>query len=163
MKKIINIKVNGIPYEVAVEPDMTLVDMLRNELGITGVKKGCDEGDCGACTVLLDDKPIASCTYLAIMADNKEIITIEGIKQGDMLHPLQQAFIDAFAVQCGFCSPGMILTAMAMLKEIPDPTDEEIMDYMRGNLCGCTGYVKIMDAVHLAVKRMNENTDGMEV
>lgn len=163
MKKIINVTVNGISYEVAVEPDMTLVDMLRNELGITGVKKGCDEGDCSACTVLLNDKPVASCTYLAIMANNKEIVTIEGVKQGDVLHPLQQAFIDAFAVQCGFCSPGMILTAMALLKENPDPTDEEIMDYMRGNLCRCTGYVKIIDAVHLAVERTKANADGMEV
>ncbi|MDO4487358.1 MAG: (2Fe-2S)-binding protein [Bacillota bacterium] len=162
MKKIINIKVNGIPYEVLVNPDMTLVDLLRDELGITGVKKGCDEGDCGACTVLIDNKAVASCTYLAVMADNKEITTIEGIKNGDDLHPLQQAFIDAFAVQCGFCTPGMILTTIALLNENPNPTEDEIIDYLRGNLCRCTGYVKILDAIKLAIERMAADNEKQE-
>lgn len=162
MKKIINIKVNGIPYEVLVNPDMTLVDLLRDELGITGVKKGCDEGDCGACTVLIDNKAVASCTYLAVMADNKEITTIEGIKNSDDLHPLQQAFIDAFAVQCGFCTPGMILTTIALLNENPNPTEDEIIDYLRGNLCRCTGYVKILDAIKLAIERMAADNEKQE-
>lgn len=162
MKKIINIKVNGIPYEVLVNPDMTLVDLLRDELGIRGVKKGCDEGDCGACTVLIDNKAVASCTYLAVMADNKEITTIEGIKNGDDLHPLQQAFIDAFAVQCGFCTPGMILTTIALLNENPNPTEDEIIDYLRGNLCRCTGYVKILDAIKLAIERMAADNEKQE-
>lgn len=156
MKQVINITVNSVPYEAFVSPDMTLVDLLRENLKITGVKKGCDEGDCGACTVLLNGKPVASCTYLAVMADKKEIITIEGVKNGDVLHPLQQAFIDAFAVQCGFCTPGMILTAIALLDENPNPTDDEIIDYLRGNLCRCTGYVKIIDAIKLAVSRISD-------
>lgn len=162
MKKLIRLNVNGIPYDVAVEPNMTLLDALRDELHITGVKKGCDEGDCGACTVLLNGKVIASCTYLAIMADGKDIITIEGVKQGALLHPLQQAFVDAFAVQCGFCTPGMILSAIALLEENPHPSEEEIRDYLRGNLCRCTGYIKIIDAINLAAERMAQQIDRRE-
>ena len=162
MKKIIRLNVNGIPYDVAVEPSMTLLDALRDELHITGVKKGCDEGDCGACTVLLNGAVIASCTYLAVMADGKDIITIEGVKQGDLLHPLQQAFIDAFAVQCGFCTPGMILSAIALLEENPHPSEDEIRDYLRGNLCRCTGYIKIIDAINLAAERMAKQLERRE-
>lgn len=162
MKKLIQLNVNGISYEAAVEPSMTLLDALREELHITGVKKGCDEGDCGACTVLLDGKTVASCTYLAVMAEGKEIITIEGVKQGDLLHPMQQAFIDAFAVQCGFCTPGMILSAIALLSENPKPSEEEIRDYLRGNLCRCTGYIKIIDAINLAAEKMAQQVSGKE-
>lgn len=162
MKKLINLTVNGTSYDVIVTPEMTLVDLLRNELNITGVKKGCDEGDCGACTVLLDGKAVASCTYLAVMADNKKIVTIEGIREGNNLHPLQQAFIDAFAVQCGFCTPGMILTTLSLLEENPNPSEDEIVDYLRGNLCRCTGYIKIIDAINLAVKNMDKQLKSTE-
>lgn len=161
MKQTITVTVNGIQYEKTVSPELTLVDFLREHLEMTGVKKGCDAGDCGACTVLIDGMAIASCTYLAVMADKKEIITIEGVRQGDLLHPVQQAFIDAFAVQCGFCTPGMIMSTIALLNENPDPTEDEIIDYLRGNLCRCTGYVKIIDAINLAAKRIAEmNREG---
>jgi len=163
MKRLVRLNVNGIPYEIAIEPSMTLLDALRDELHITGVKKGCDEGDCGACTVLLDGKVVASCTYLAVMADGKNIITIEGVKRGDLLHPMQQAFIDAFAVQCGFCTPGMILSAIALLEENAHPSEDEIRDYLRGNLCRCTGYIKIIDAINIAAEKMAEQLQEKEV
>jgi aerobic-type carbon monoxide dehydrogenase small subunit (CoxS/CutS family) len=137
-------------YEAASEPGMTLVDLLREELGFTGVKKGCDDGDCGACTVLIDGKTAASCTTLAIDVQGSSITTFEGVKQGKNLHPVQQAFIDAFALQCGFCTPGMILSVIALLGENPNPSEDEIRDYLRGNICRCTGYTKIIDAVNLA-------------
>lgn len=150
MKTIVSLQVNGNTYEVAIVPGATLVDVLRLELGMTGVKKGCDDGDCGACTVLLEGKPIASCTTLAIDVQNKPIITIEGIAKGGQLHPVQQAFIDQAAVQCGYCTPGMILSCIALLEENSNPTEAEIRDYLRGNICRCTGYVKIVEAVNQA-------------
>lgn len=154
MKQIMHFNVNKIPYEIAVDPTKTLLEVIREDLGLTGTKRGCDEGDCGACTVLIDGKARSSCTTLAVEVQNCEIITIEGVKQGDLLHPVQQAFIDAFAIQCGFCTPGMIMSAIALLSENPDPTDEEIRDYMRGNICRCTGYDGILKAVHLAADNM---------
>lgn len=150
MKRIIELNVNGIVHELAVEPNAVLADVLREELRLVGVKKGCDDGDCGACSVLCDGKVIPSCTTLACEVEGKKIITIEGVKQGDQLHPVQQAFIDCFAVQCGFCTPGMILAIIALLDENPDPTEEEMRDYLRGNICRCTGYIKIIDAVNEA-------------
>lgn len=156
MKQIMTFHVNGMEYTAAVEPNTTLVDVLREELRFTGVKKGCDDGDCGACSVLLDGKVIPSCTTLACEVQGREIITIEGVKQGNLLHPVQQAFIDCFALQCGFCTPGMILAVIALLDENPDPTEEEIRDYLRGNICRCTGYTKIIDAVNQAKEMLRK-------
>jgi carbon-monoxide dehydrogenase small subunit len=155
MKQIMTFNINGDTYELAVNPGETLVNVLREQLGLTGTKKGCDDGDCGACSVLVDGKVVASCTTLACEVQNKEIITIEGIYSlNGGLHPVQQAFIDSFAIECGFCSPGMILTTIALLNENPNPTEYEIRDYMRGNLCRCTGYKKIVEAVFAAQKLM---------
>jgi aerobic carbon-monoxide dehydrogenase small subunit len=147
LKQLIHITVNNEPLELAVEPYWTLLDTLRDQLGLTGAKKGCDRGDCGACTVLLDGKPITSCMMLAVQADGHRIITIEGLRSGGRLHPLQQAFVDHGAVQCGFCTPGMILAAVALLDENPHPTEMQVREAMAGNLCRCTGYAKIVDAV----------------
>lgn len=145
--KTIKCTVNGSPLEVTVEPGETLLEMIRNRLGLTGAKRGCEVGECGACTVLVNDEPIASCLYLACWADGKEILTIEGLAPEGKLSPLQQSFIDEGAVQCGFCTPGMILAAHALLKENPNPTEEEIKRGLAGNLCRCTGYRNIIRAV----------------
>ena len=150
MKQIMQFNINGQDYEIAAEADLTLVDLLREELGMTGVKKGCNDGDCGACTVLVDGKAVASCTTLAVTVQGRKILTVEGLMQGGKLHPVQQAFVDAFAIQCGFCTPGMVLATIALLNDNPDPTEAEIRDYLRGNICRCTGYTKIIDAVRLA-------------
>ena len=149
MIQVVKLHVNGVDYNLALDTRTTLVDALRDHLGLTGVKKGCDEGECGACTVLLDGDAIASCTYLAVEAEGHDIVTIEGLADPGTgeLHPVQQAFIDCFAVQCGFCTPGMILAATALLNHYPDPTEDEIRDVMRGNICRCTGYTKIVDAI----------------
>jgi aerobic carbon-monoxide dehydrogenase small subunit len=143
----IGLVVNGQEYQVAVEGSETLLDCLRDRLGLTGTKKGCDQGDCGACTVLIDGRPVNSCLVLACEAAGKEITTIEGLSRDGVLHPLQEAFIRHNAVQCGFCTPGMILTAAALLKENPRPSEGEIRRYLQGNLCRCTGYSKIVEAV----------------
>ena len=153
MKRLIQMTVNGEPSELAVEPWRTLLDVLRDDLGLTGVKKGCDRGDCGACTVLFDGKPVTSCMMLAVQAADHEIVTIEGLTHlTGALHPLQQAFIDHGAIQCGFCTPGMILAAAALLEENPHPSAEEVREAIAGNLCRCTGYVKIVDAVLAAAE-----------
>jgi aerobic carbon-monoxide dehydrogenase small subunit len=151
-KHRIQFKVNEKDYDLLVEPSRSLLDLLRYDLGLTGTKKGCDEGDCGACTVILNGKAVTSCLVLAVEIDGASITTIEGLHQGDGLHPIQQAFVDSGAVQCGFCTPGMILTTKALLDEIPDPSEEEIKHYLAGNLCRCTGYIKIFDAVSRAVQ-----------
>jgi carbon-monoxide dehydrogenase small subunit len=155
MKQRIRLKVNGAPYEVFVEPWKTLLDVLREEIGLTGVKSGCEEGECGACTVLVDGKAVNSCLMLAPRAQGKEIVTIEGLEGEEGLHPLQQAFVEHFAVQCGFCTPGMILSAKALLDKTPHPTEEEVRVALSGNLCRCTGYVKIIEAVLAASKKMD--------
>ena len=147
MKKPLKLKVNGEEYEVYAEPWKVLRDVLRDELELTGVKEGCTTGNCGACTVLLDGKAVKSCLVLASQAVDKYIVTIEGLSSNGKLHPLQQAFIDHFAVQCGFCTPGMILSAKALLDENPNATEEDIKHGLHGNLCRCTGYVKIVEAV----------------
>jgi len=156
IKELANFKVNGRLYEVIIEPHMLLIDVLRDKLGLTGIKYACGTGDCGACTVLVDGKPILSCLTLAVTAKNKNILTIEGLAQGNTLHPIQQAFIDHGAVQCGFCTPGMILMAKALLDENPTPTREDIKTALGGNLCRCTGYVKIVDAVLDAAERIRK-------
>ena len=155
MKQLIHMTVNGEPVELAVEPYRTLLDVLRDDLDLTGAKKGCDRGDCGACTVLLDGKPVTSCMMLAVQADGCRITTIEGLRTDGRLHPLQQAFVDHGAVQCGFCTPGMVLAAIALLDENPHPTEGQVREAIAGNLCRCTGYAKIVDAV-LAVARVAE-------
>jgi 4-hydroxybenzoyl-CoA reductase subunit alpha len=153
MKNLITLKVNGLAYEVAVKPGTTLLDLLREELRLTGTKKGCELGDCGACTVILDGKPVNSCLVLALEADGRDVTTIEGIAQGNELHPIQQAFVEKGAIQCGYCTPGMILRTKALLDEVPDPSEEEIKKALSGNLCRCTGYTKIIWAVEAAKHR----------
>jgi carbon-monoxide dehydrogenase small subunit len=155
MKQEIELKVNGEIYEVYVEPWKTLLDVLRDEIGLTGVKSGCEEGECGVCTVLVDGKAVNSCLILAPQAQGKEITTIEGLERKEGLHPLQQAFVDHFAVQCGFCTPGMLLSAKALLDKNPHPTEEEVRVALSGNLCRCTGYVKIVEAVLAASGKGN--------
>ncbi len=147
MKQLIELKINGETCEVAVQPHRTLLEVLREELGLTGAKKGCDEGDCGACTVLIEGEAVCSCLVLAVEAQGKEITTIEGLAQGTKLHPIQEAFVNYGAIQCGFCTPGMILSAKALFDKNPNPTEEEIRMAIAGNLCRCTGYVKIIEAI----------------
>jgi len=147
LKRVIDLRINGEVREVVVEPRTTLLHVLREELGLTGTKEGCSAGDCGACTVLMDGKPVSSCLVLAVEAEGKEITTIEGLGQNGRIHPLQQAFLDRHAVQCGFCTPGMILTSKALLDRNPLPTEGEVREAISGNLCRCTGYVKIVEAV----------------
>jgi len=154
MKQLIQLKVNGQINDVEVQPWWTLLEVLRERLYLTGTKKGCDRGDCGSCTVLIDGTAKLSCLMLAVEAQGKDILTIEGLAKGDELHPLQQAFIETGAVQCGFCTPGMILAAKALLDRNPKPTEEEVKEGLSGNLCRCTGYVKIFDAVLAAGKKM---------
>jgi len=148
------LNVNKINYNVAVEPQRTLVEVLRDTLGLTGTKKSCNEGECGACTVLMDGKPAASCLVLALDAQGKEITTIEGLSEGEKLHPIQEAFVKHAAIQCGFCTPGMVLSAKALLDENPDPTATEVRKGISGNLCRCTGYQQIVDAILAASQAM---------
>lgn len=152
MKHSVELRVNGEKIRLSVEGDQTLLDFLREQLSLTGTKKGCDQGDCGACTVLVDGQPLNSCLVLAVEAADRDITTIEGLGHDDKLHPLQQTFIDYDAVQCGFCTPGMIVTATALLNENPNPTDDEIRHYLQGNLCRCTGYSQIVQAVLAAAR-----------
>jgi carbon-monoxide dehydrogenase small subunit len=147
MKRIITLQVNGDEFEVLTEVNKTLLEVLREDLGLTGTKRGCDVGACGACTVLIDGKPQLSCLTLAMAVQGKEIITIEGLAQRGELHPLQKAFVEKGAIQCGFCTPGMILTAKAFLDEHPHPSEREVKRAISGNLCRCTGYVKILEAI----------------
>ena len=157
-KQIIKLTVNGRPYELLIAPNVTLVDVLRNELDLTGTKCNCRAGECGACTVLIDGKATLSCLILAITAQGKSITTIEGLADGNSLHPVQKAFVDYGAIQCGFCTPGMILTAKAFLDETPEPTCEEVKLALSGNLCLCAGYVKIFDAVMAAAETVRKES-----
>jgi len=147
MKKLINLTINDQHYEVAVEPNQTLVDLLRYQLRLTGTKKGCEMGDCGSCTVILDGKAVNSCLVLALQADGRSIQTIEGLETGEGLHPVQEAFVEKGAIQCGFCSSGMILSAKNLLDQKSNPSETEIRRALAGNLCRCTGYQKIIEAV----------------
>lgn len=155
-KVTITLKVNGTNYEVQTKPAATLLSLLRDELELTGTKDGCQEGECGTCTVLLDGVPVNSCLTLAAQCNGKEVVTIEGIAINGSLHPVQQAFVESGAIQCGFCTPGMILSAVALLDRIPSPSDIEIRTALAGNLCRCTGYNKIIDAVTLAAEEMRD-------
>jgi carbon-monoxide dehydrogenase small subunit len=155
-KEIATFKINGRSYEAIITPNMTLSELLREKLDLTGTKYACGVGECGSCTVLVDGKPTLSCSTLAIAVRNKDILTIEGLAKGTELHPIQQAFIDTGAMQCGFCSPGMIMMSKALLEENPKPTREEVKEGLGGNLCRCTGYVKIIDAVMAAAETMRK-------
>jgi carbon-monoxide dehydrogenase small subunit len=152
-KYLLKMKVNGSPIKIMINPCETLLDVLREELGLTGTKEGCGEGECGACTVLMNGMAVNSCLVLAPQADGKEIVTIEGLAQNGDLDPLQEAFIKAGAVQCGFCTPGMIMAAKAIMLRNPKPTEEEVKVSISGNLCRCTGYKKIIQAIELVAGR----------
>jgi len=154
----IRLTVNGKEHEREVDAETRLLDLLREDLHLTGTKEGCGEGECGACTVLIDGRPVNSCLVLALQADGADVLTIEGLAGGGKLHPIQQAFVDAGGVQCGFCTPGFIMSVFALLRDTPDPSDEEIRTALEGNLCRCTGYEKILGAVRLAAERMQEGS-----
>ncbi|HJL70044.1 MAG: (2Fe-2S)-binding protein [Anaerolineales bacterium] len=160
MKLLVSLNVNGQTYDLAVAPQRTLLEVLRENVRLTGTKCGCDDGDCGACTVLLDGVPVTSCLVLAVDGQDKAITTIEGLAVDGELHPLQQAFIDYGALQCGFCTPGLILAAKYLLEQNPNPTDEEIRFGLAGNLCRCTGYVQVLEAV--AACRVNDGAAVQE-
>ena len=149
-------KVNGNHVEREIPPNRLLVDFLRDDLGLTGTKKGCEEGECGACTVLMNGKAVVSCLIPAVKADGAEILTVEGVAGEAELHPIQQAFLEEGAVQCGYCIPGMVLSAKALLDENPDPTAEEVKKGISGNLCRCTGYTKIVRAIQVASERIQK-------
>ena len=152
MKQLITLTVNGVTHEVAIEPRQSLLQVLREELHLTGTKEGCSEGECGACTVILDGRTVDSCLIFGLEAHGREVVTIEGVAQGEQLHPLQKAFAEYGGVQCGFCTPGMILAAKALLDSNPPPTEAEIRRGISGNLCRCTGYVKIVEAINAAAQ-----------
>ncbi|MBF0549152.1 MAG: (2Fe-2S)-binding protein [Deltaproteobacteria bacterium] len=160
MKQVITLNVNGAPYAVAVYPSQTLNEVLREELNLTGVKLGCGSGDCGACTVLVDGLAVSSCLSLAVDMEGKAITTVEGLApSGEVLHPIQESFIEKGAIQCGFCTAGMEMSAFHLLKYNPSPTEAEIKEAISGNLCRCTGYVKIIEAIADAGHKM-ANTGG---
>ncbi len=150
VKQLVELMVNNESHELAVEPQTTLLEVLRNDLGLTGTKEACGTGECGSCTVLIDGRPMLSCLTLALDCSNLDIVTIEGLAEGERMSPIQQAFQDCGAIQCGFCTPGMMLSATALLEETPCPTEEEIKKALEGNLCRCTGYNKIIEAVKRA-------------
>jgi carbon-monoxide dehydrogenase small subunit len=157
----ISITVNGSRESVSVPANMTLLQLLREGLALTGTKNGCEAGECGACTVLVDGEPVNSCMMLAVEADGCTVLTVEGLSQGDGLSPLQQAFVDHNAVQCGFCTPGMLMSATALLQRNPRPNEEQIKEAMVGNLCRCTGYVRIIDAVKAASEVDHDQKGGV--
>lgn len=157
-KNTITLTVNGEVHEILVKPNTSLLDVLRNELDLTGTKRGCDTGDCGACTVIMDGKAVDACLVLAMKADGRNIVTIEGLANGNKLDPIQQAFLEKGAVQCGFCTPGMALSTKALLDKNPNPTKEEIKAGIAGNLCRCTGYTKIIEAIQTASQKMSEGS-----
>ncbi len=154
MRRLCVLTVNGETFERAISSSATLLEVLRDDLALTGTKRGCDSGDCGACTVLCDGEPILSCITLALAVEGRAITTIEGVAERGELHPLQRAFDEEGAVQCGYCTPGMILSSKSLLAKNPDPSRQEIAEALSGNLCRCTGYSRIVEAVHVAAKRM---------
>lgn len=158
MKKLINLNINGKDHELAVSPNQTLADVIRGEIGLTGTKKGCEVGECGACTVIMDGKPVTSCLVLAVQANGRTILTIEGMETDKGLHPLQQVFVDKGAIQCGYCTSGMILSAKALLDRNAHPDESEIRMAISGNLCRCTGYQKIVEAIKSVSEYKNERS-----
>ena len=160
MERIIRLNVNDEMREVIVRPGESLLDVLRNKLGLTGTKEGCNEGDCGACTVIMDGRAVNACLVFAVEAEGRKIMTIEGLSEGPELHPLQDSFVKNGGFQCGYCTPGMLMSAKAFLDEHPDPTDEQIRRGISGNLCRCTGYVKIVDSIRSAARVINGGADN---
>ena len=154
MKQEIELKVNGEVFRIKVETHRTLLEVLRETLGLTGTKEMCNKGDCGGCTVMIDGRPVLSCLTLAIEAQGRDILTIEGLAKGYELHPIQQAFVDHGAIQCGYCSPGFIMSAKALLDRNPNPTEDEIKEGISNNICRCTGYVQIVEAIQAAAEIM---------
>lgn len=150
----IRLTVNGKDYELEVKPSATLLEVIRNDLGLTGTKEGCGVGECGACTVIMEDQAVNACLILAVEANDKSITTIEGLANGDKLHPIQEAFVEVGGLQCGFCTPGMILSTKVLLDNNQDPTDQEIRKGLEGNFCRCTGYTKIVESVKVAAQKM---------
>ena len=150
MPELVTLRVNGVEYPLAIEPERTLLTVLREEIGLTGAKEGCDDSECGACMVLIDGRPLNSCSYLAIQAVGREVTTVEGLSEGPRLAALQEAFLAEGGVQCGFCTPGMVISASALLSRDPDPSEAAIREGLAGNLCRCTGYQKILRAVRRA-------------
>lgn len=153
-KRMISLVVNGDTIDAVVKDNMTLLDFLRDEMGLTGTKKGCEQGECGACTVQIDGLPVNSCSTLAVECDGHEVTTIEGVVKDGKLHPIQKQFIDKWALQCGYCTPGMIMSAKSLLESNPHPTELEIREAIEGNLCRCTGYAKIVEAIEAAAAEM---------
>jgi carbon-monoxide dehydrogenase small subunit len=147
MKKIIHLTINELDHEIAVEPNITLADLLRYDLKLTGTKKGCDTGDCGACTVIMNGDPVNSCLVLAVQANGSRIETVEGLSTDEGIHPIQKAFVEKGAIQCGYCTPGMIMSTKSLLDKNPNPDEQEIREGISGNLCRCTGYTKIFEAI----------------
>lgn len=159
-KKKVSIRIHGVSYTHEVEPRLLLVHYLRDVLGLTGAHIGCETSICGACTVLLDGMAVKSCTVLTVQADGKEVLTVEGLAQGDSLHPIQEGFWECHGLQCGYCTPGMILSAYQLLQRQPEPTEEEIRRAIDGNLCRCTGYQHIVEAVQWAAKKLRQKAVG---
>jgi carbon-monoxide dehydrogenase small subunit len=152
--RAIRVTVNGVVYEATVEPRLTLVDFLRSELGLTGTHVGCEHGVCGACTILFNGKAVRSCIMLAVQADGAALTTVEGLSRDGALHPIQQAFLERHGLQCGFCTPGFLLSVAEMLARDPEPSDDEIKEVLGGHICRCTGYQSILESVHLAVEKL---------
>jgi carbon-monoxide dehydrogenase small subunit len=160
MSREVKFKLNGNQIQMAVEDDWTLLRLLRNELGLRGTKEGCGSGECGACTVIVDGRAVASCLYFAVEVDGTEVLTIEGLAAADgTLHPLQKSFVENGGIQCGFCTPGMIMSAKALLDENPRPTEDDIKHALAGNLCRCTGYIPIFESVKAVVDKSSEDID----
>ena len=162
MKRVIQLHINDIDYDVVASPQDLLIDVLREKLDLTGTKKGCGQGDCGTCTVIIDGRRALACLTLAIACEGRSIRTIEGMERHGALHPIQQAFVDQGAIQCGFCTPGMVMSAKALLDEHPTPDDRQIKHGISGNLCRCTGYVKIVDAIRVAADAIQAESAGKE-
>jgi aerobic carbon-monoxide dehydrogenase small subunit len=154
MRRMVRLRVNGREHERAVEPWKSLADFLREDLQLTGTAVGCEHGVCGSCTVLLDGEPVRSCLMLGVQADGVELETVEGLAEGDRLHPLQEAFRTHHGLQCGFCTPGILMASLAFLREVPDPSEREIREMLSGNLCRCTGYVFIVEAIRAAAAEL---------
>jgi carbon-monoxide dehydrogenase small subunit len=154
-KEIVELSVNGETYELAVEPQQTLIEVLRGFLGLTGTKEGCGTGECGSCTVLFDGEPVLACLMLAVECRNKNITTIEGLGNGREMTPVQESYLERGGVQCGFCTPGMVLATTALLNRNPKPSEEDINRALEGHLCRCTGYNKIVEAVHTAAEKIS--------
>ncbi len=162
-KELIALQINGVVHEVAIRPNWTLLELLRETVGLTGTKEGCNVGECGACTVLVDGRPLLACLTLASHCAGKKILTIEGLAENGKLHPLQQAFVDEGAIQCGFCTPGLVMMAKAILDQNPLPTETEIRQGIAGNLCRCTGYTRVVKAIEQAARILASGHTGKEI